>query len=129
MSRWFQAGIRVNKVVDSRYGQFIGKGYDSRSWFHFPLSNFYNKVVNHVCDSNNSMADIRHSRLCHINFGCMLHVLIMSLIPNFTTVKGSKCQVCVQAKQPRKPHKAVDERHTTLLELIHYNIVTCFYKN
>jgi hypothetical protein len=46
----------------------------------------------------------------------------MSLIPNFSTVKGSKCQACVQAKQPHKPHKAVDKRHMTLLELIHYDI-------
>jgi len=46
----------------------------------------------------------------------------MSLIPNFSIVKGSKCQTCVQAKQPRKPHKAVDERWTTLLELIHSDI-------
>jgi hypothetical protein len=28
----------------------------------------------------------------------------------------------VQAKQPRKPHKTVDERHTVLLELIHSDI-------
>ena len=46
----------------------------------------------------------------------------MCLIPNFTTVKGSKCQACVQAKQPRKPHKAVDERRTTTLELIHSDL-------
>jgi hypothetical protein len=46
----------------------------------------------------------------------------MSLIPNFYNIKGSKCQACVQAKQPRKPHKVVDERHTTLLELIHYDL-------
>ena len=46
----------------------------------------------------------------------------MSLIPNFTTVKDSKCQACVQAKQPRKPYKAVDERRTTILELIHSDL-------
>jgi hypothetical protein len=46
----------------------------------------------------------------------------MNLNPKFSTVKGSKCQVCVQAKQPRKPHKAVDERNSTLLELIHSDI-------
>jgi len=46
----------------------------------------------------------------------------MSLIPNIPTVKGSKCQACVQAKQPRKPHKAVEERNTALLELIHSDI-------
>jgi hypothetical protein len=42
-----------------------------------------------------------------------------SLIPDFSVVKGSKCQAYVQVKQPGKPHKAIDERHMTLLELIH----------
>jgi len=46
----------------------------------------------------------------------------MSLISNFSIVKGSKYQACVQAKQPRKPHKAVDERCKTLLELIYFDI-------
>lgn len=46
----------------------------------------------------------------------------MSSIPSFSSIKGSKCQACVQAKQPRKPHKAVDERHTTLFELIHSDL-------
>jgi transposase InsO family protein len=46
----------------------------------------------------------------------------MSLIPNFSIVKGSKCQACVQAKQSRKPHNDIDNRHTTLLELIHSDL-------
>jgi hypothetical protein len=75
-----------------------------------------------MCDSNNFVADVWHSHLCHINFGCMSPLSRMSLIPNFSTVKGFKCQACVQAKQPRKPHKAIDERYTTLLELIHSDI-------
>jgi hypothetical protein len=112
----------LNKVVILRYGQFIGKGYDNGGLFRFSLSDFYNKVVNHMCDSNNSVADVWHSRLCHISFGCMSRLSSMSLILNFSIVKGSKCQACVQAKQPHKPHKVVDERHMTLLELIHSNI-------
>jgi hypothetical protein len=108
--------------VISRYGQFISKDYDSRGLFHFSLSDLCNKVVNHVCDSNNLVDDIWYSCLCHINFGCMSCLLSMSLTLNFNTVKGSKCQVCVQAKQPRKPHKAVDDRRTTLLELIHSDL-------
>jgi hypothetical protein len=31
-------------------------------------------------------------------------------------------QSCVQSKQPRKPHKAAEERHLAPLELIHYDI-------
>ena len=46
----------------------------------------------------------------------------MSLIPKFTTVKGSKCQVCVQDKQPRKSHKTAEVRNLTPLELKHSDL-------
>ena len=46
----------------------------------------------------------------------------MNLIPNFTTVKGSKCQVCVQAKQPRKSHTTAKVRDLVPLELIHSDL-------
>ena len=42
----------------------------------------------------------------------------MNLIPKISTVKGSKCQVCVQAKQPRKSHKTAEARDLAPLELI-----------
>jgi hypothetical protein len=48
------------------------------------------------------------SRLANLNF-----------IPKFDLVKGSKCQVCVQSKQPREPHKAVEARNLAPLDLIH----------
>ena len=54
----FKLVFESNKVVISRYGQFIGKGYDSGGLFHFSLSDFCNKVVNHMCDSNNSVVDV-----------------------------------------------------------------------
>ena len=46
----------------------------------------------------------------------------MCLILKFTIAKGSKCHSCVQSKQPRKPHKAAEERHLASLELIHSDL-------
>jgi hypothetical protein len=46
----------------------------------------------------------------------------LNLIPNFDLVKGSKCQVCMQSKKPRKPHKAVEARNLAPLELIHSDL-------
>ena len=59
-----------------------------------------------------------------MSFEFWFYVLIsnMSLIPKFSIVKGSKCHGCVQSKQPRKPHKAAEERHLAPLELIHSDI-------
>jgi transposase InsO family protein len=46
----------------------------------------------------------------------------LNLIPNLSIVKDSKCQSCVQSKQPRKPHKAAEDKHLAPLELIHSDI-------
>jgi hypothetical protein len=43
----------------------------------------------------------------------------LSLIPKITLVKNSKCQVCLQSKQPHKPHKDANLRNLTPLELVH----------
>lgn len=89
----FKLVFESNKVVISKYGQFVGKGYECEGLFHLSLSDICTTVYNNVCHDNES--NILHSRLCHINFGCMTQIANMSLISKFTTVKGSKCQVCV----------------------------------
>ena len=109
-----------NKFVISKYGTFVGKGYESGGLFRLSLSDVCNKVVNHIC--NNSESSVWHSRLCHVNFGCMSRLAKLNLIPSFTTVKGSKCQVCVQAKQPRKSHMTAETRNLAPLELIHSDL-------
>jgi hypothetical protein len=94
-----------------------------RGLFRFLDSEFCNKSVNIICDGiNESDASVWHSCLCHLNFGSMSRLSSLNLIPNLSIVKGSKCQSCVQSKQPRKPHKAAEERHLAPLELIHYDI-------
>jgi hypothetical protein len=46
----------------------------------------------------------------------------LNLISELFVVKCSKCQSCVQSNQPRKAHKAVEERHLAPLELVHFDI-------
>src|SRR4051812_23727024 len=116
----FKLVFESNKVVISKYIQFVGMGYECGGLFRLSLSDSCTKVINHVCNDNES--NVWHSRLCHINFGCMTLLANMSLIPKFTTVKGSKCQVCVQAKQPRKSHTAAEPGNLALLELIHSDL-------
>jgi hypothetical protein len=106
----------------SKFGQYIGKCYEYGGLFCFSLLDFNNKSVNHICANVDDPASIWHSHLCHINFGSMSRLSTVSLIPNITKVKGSKCHSCVQSKQPRKPHKAAEERHLTPLELIHSDL-------
>jgi transposase InsO family protein len=46
----------------------------------------------------------------------------LNLIPKFNLVKKSKCHVCVESKQPRKPHKAAEARNLAPLELVHSDL-------
>ena len=107
----------------SKFGTFIGKDYDSRGLFRLSLSDDCNKFVNNVINIDES--NVWHSRLCHVNFsciGCMMRLANLSLIPKFTFVKNSKCHVCVESKQTRKPHKATEARDLAPLELIHSDL-------
>jgi hypothetical protein len=119
----FKVVLESNKFVVSKCGQFISKGYVCGGLFRFSVSDFCNKSVNNICDGiNESDASVWHSRLCHLNFCSMFRLSSLNLISNLSIIKGSKCQSCVQSKQPRKPHKTVGERYLAPLELIHSDI-------
>jgi hypothetical protein len=119
----FKVVIESNKFVVSKCGQFIGKGYVCAGLFRFSVSDFYNKSMNNIYDGiNESDASVWHSHLCHLNFGSMFQLSSLNLILTLSIVRGSKCQSCVQPKQPRKPHRTAKERHLAPLELIHSNI-------
>jgi hypothetical protein len=97
----FKAVLESNKFVMSKCGQFIGKGYVCEGLFRFSVSDFCNKYVNNICDGiNESDASICHSRLCYLNFGYMSRLSSLNLILNLSIIKASKCQSCVQSKQP-----------------------------
>jgi hypothetical protein len=51
----------------------------------------------------------------------VLRLSTMSLILNFTIIKGSKFHSYVESMQPQKHHKAT-KRHVAPLELIHSNL-------
>ena len=106
----FKLVFESHKLVVTKYGLFVGKGYECGGMFHLSLADLCNKVVNNIHLSVNE-SEVWHSRLCHISFGVMTRLAKSNLIPSFTLAKCSKCHSCVQSKQPRKPHKATEERH------------------
>jgi hypothetical protein len=91
----FKVVLESNKVIISKHGQFIGKGYECEGLFRFSLLDFRNKSVNHICGGVSDDTSVWHSCLCHINFGLMNRLSSMSLIPKFTIAKCSKCHSCV----------------------------------
>jgi hypothetical protein len=54
----FKVVLESNKLVVSKSGQFIGKGYDCGDLFRFSLLDFNNKSVNHICDNVDDLASI-----------------------------------------------------------------------
>ena len=65
------------------------KGYDCECLFRLSLlDDVCNKVVNNVIVLDES--NIWHSRLCHINFGCLTRLANLNLISKFNLVKDSK---------------------------------------
>jgi hypothetical protein len=89
----------------SKYGIFIFKAYKSEGLFCLSSYNVCFKSMKHVSHENE--IDILQSRLYYINFGRKACLASMSSIPKVDLVKGSKCHVCVQSKQPCKPDKTV----------------------
>ena len=98
----FKLVFESNAVVISKFENFVGKRYQSGGLF--PLNtvdpNLHLNIasMNKICESN-----VWHSRFCHINFDTIARMSRLEFIPKLEVVKGSKCQSCVQAKQPRKP--------------------------
>jgi hypothetical protein len=111
-----------NKVVMSKFGNFIGKCYISIGSFRLcTLDYLYNLNFAYMIYNNKIReADVWHSRFCHIRIDTIARMSRLELIPKFNIVKGSKCQSCVQAKQPRKPFKSLEEkRNLAPLDLVH----------
>jgi hypothetical protein len=90
-----------NKCIMSKYGTFIGKGYDFGACFAYLCM----ICAISLCISNE--LNIWHY------FGCLSRLPNINLIPKFDLVKGYKCHVCVQSKQSRKHHKATEAGKTT----------------
>ena len=57
----FKVVLESNKLVVSKQGQFIGKGYDCGGLFRFSLANFCNKLLNYSCGNVNDDASVWHS--------------------------------------------------------------------
>jgi hypothetical protein len=120
----FKLVFESNKFIVSKFGLFIGKGYDSGGLFRLSVADDCNNVANSASYSklNVGEANVWHSRLCHISFDRIIQLSRLNLIPKIPVVRRSKCHACVQAKQPRKPFKNVEDKSLAPLDLIHSDL-------
>ena len=75
----FKLVFESNKLVVTKYGLFVGKGYESGGMLRLSLADFCNKVVNHIHSSVNE-SEVWHSCLCHIIFSVMTRLAKLDLI-------------------------------------------------
>jgi hypothetical protein len=122
----FKLVSESNKFIVSKSGLFTGKGYVCGGLFGLSVIEDCNKFVNLTSCLNSEYSDgeatVWHSRLCHINFDPIMHLSKLNLIPKIPVLRRSKFHTCVQAKQPRKPFKSVEEKSLAPLELIHSDL-------
>jgi hypothetical protein len=122
----FKLVFESNKFIVSKFGLFTSKGYVCGGLFHLLVIEDCNKFVNLASCLNSEYSDgeaiVWHCRLCHINFDCIICLSKLNLVPKIPIVRRSKCHACVQAKQPCKPFKSMEEKSLAPLEFIHSNL-------
>jgi hypothetical protein len=66
----FKLVFESNKFIVSKFGLFIGKGYDSGGLFRLSVIDDCNNMANSISCSEMNVGEavVWHSRLCHINF-------------------------------------------------------------
>ncbi|XP_075077010.1 uncharacterized protein LOC142163773 [Nicotiana tabacum] len=127
-----KAGIKLifesDKVVISRGGDFVGKGYLSEGLFILNIAQDSTKNAStfnsaYIAEST----DLWYGRLGHINIASIKRFRKIELISAVNVDNFFKCPVCVEAKHTKKPFKNVISRKTDLLELVHSDLAN--FKN
>ncbi|KAL0380479.1 UNVERIFIED_CONTAM: Retrovirus-related Pol polyprotein from transposon TNT 1-94 [Sesamum angustifolium] len=114
--------LESDKVIITRNGDFIGKGYLSDGLFVLntvsTISNKNSLNSAYLVESIN----IWHGRLGHVNYASIKRLKHMNIINTLDASECAKCSVCVEAKFVKKPFKPITHKSTTLLELIHSDL-------
>lgn len=67
--------------------------------------------------------NVWHGKLGHVGLKCLNRFKNMNILPNLMNDSFFQCEICAEAKHARKPFLAVTIRTTSLLELIHTDLV------
>ncbi|KAA0042080.1 ty1-copia retrotransposon protein [Cucumis melo var. makuwa] len=111
-----RTGLKIvlegDKVVLTKNGDFVGKGYLSNGLF----------VLNTISMNANASssayviesANLWHGRLGHVNFASIRKLKDLRLINTSESHETGKCPICVESKFHKKPFKPVKYRTTDL---------------
>ncbi|KAL8089042.1 hypothetical protein AgCh_038706 [Apium graveolens] len=114
--------IESDKVILSKSGMFVGKGYLTDGLFKLNVMSV--KDDNEMKNSSAYLLEspnLWHARLGHVNYNTLRRLSAKEYIPKLTIDSKHKCETCVEEKLTRSSFKRV-ERNTKVLDLIHSDI-------
>ncbi|CAL8091268.1 unnamed protein product [Prunus armeniaca] len=128
-NKGFKLVFESNKVVLTKGGMFVGKGYLADGLFKLNVSansmnNNINKASAYMVDSSSTLW---HARLGHVNFRSLHRMYNLGLLPKLDSIENIKCETCTESKFARKSFKSVHNRSNELLGLIHSDL--CDFKS
>ncbi|KZV26179.1 hypothetical protein F511_06346 [Dorcoceras hygrometricum] len=118
----FRIVFESDKVVVSKNGMYVGRGYVSDGLFKLNVMAIKPKM-NKINPSIYLLESpyLWHGRLGHVNYDTIRRLINLQNIPTFQIDKSHKCEKCVEAKQTRSSFKTI-ERNTEPLDLIHTDV-------
>ena len=93
----FRMVFESDKVILSKSGMYVGKGYVSDGLFKLnviTIINKNNKSSVYMLESSN----LWHSRLEHVNYDTLRRLINLDHIPSFQIDSKHKCEICVETK-------------------------------
>ena len=119
----FRLVFDSNKVVLSKSGMYVGKGYMSDGMWKLNVMTIIKSNMNKASTSTYMLesSNLWHGRLGHVNYDTLRRLINLNHIPTFQINSNHKCETCVEAKLTRSSFQSV-ERNTEPLDLIHSDI-------
>ncbi|RVW87884.1 Retrovirus-related Pol polyprotein from transposon TNT 1-94 [Vitis vinifera] len=119
----FRLVFESNKVVLSKSGMYVGKGYMSDGMWKLNVMTIIKSNMNKASTSTYVLesSNLWHGRLGHVNYDTLRRLINLNHIPTFQINSNHKCEICVEAKLTRSSFQSV-ERNTEPLDLIHSDI-------
>ena len=108
--------LESNHLVISKENLFVGKGFVSGGLFRLNVCESPDLSLNRSSDCSSSSSivlnivsgEVWHAGFDYVNYGTLRRLMNLDLIPKSKIGQGSKCQIYVQAKLPKKPFQHIN---------------------
>ena len=121
VKKGFKIVLESDKVVVTKGGAFVGKGYVHEGLFKLNVTVADNNKTSTSSAYLIDSCDMWHFRLGHVNKASIKKLMFLGNIPKSDISTNSKCEICVESKYAKKPFPSV-ERSSTVLSLIHSDL-------